>query len=110
MTESRDEDYDAARYQGKPLLALQDYYVLSCITELDEEQEQALAMMTNTIWEGSGTWKEKVILNLGLNAAMEEEIHELWEGSRTTAEELGVDLKPWEFAKQVCDKNFANHL
>ena len=99
------------RYDGKPFLKLVDSFVLKCINELDETQEQLLKEMEPKLqgtYNSTGTWDEIVMQELGFDENVIPAIKDLWEKNIAIAKENKAELSPKEFTIMFVDTNVTN--
>ncbi|MFT4054590.1 MAG: hypothetical protein QM681_08790 [Novosphingobium sp.] len=96
------------RYAEKPFLQYPDSFVLRAIGELTEQQEQAIHLLSPTFAQADGTrpWFEIVAERMSFSEDYVSEIASVWEASRRSAIEQGLEISPFEFTRLFVDANF----
>jgi hypothetical protein len=95
------------RYEGRPLLAIVENYVLAAIGALPRSRAVGTLKVVQRLLGGGGDWMETVRQQLGLERGVDEELRTLWSQNRRAAEANGDELSPADFARLVADENFA---
>jgi hypothetical protein len=103
---------DAApdRYLNRPLLVMVENYILDCIGELQPQEQEAIARLVQHALEPQADWRQTLRDYLHFDAAMDEELRELWKNNREIAREHESDLSAIHFARMVVDDNFPELL
>jgi hypothetical protein len=96
------------RYEGKPLLIILEYYVLSSIDRLTPDKEADLRTLTQQIYGGGSNWRATLRTTLQLLDSMDRELRQMWRTHQDLAWEARVNLVPGDFARIVVDQNFAH--
>jgi hypothetical protein len=101
--------YEGARYEGKPLLRLLEFYVLWAIDELPQASSESLEAMTpnfREIWKCEGTWQDCIATAMAFPRDMPELIRERWSHNSSLAASNREVLDPHDFAMMFVDANF----
>jgi hypothetical protein len=108
MTSNSDSVPD--RYLNRPLLVMVENYILDCIGELQPQEQEAIARLVQHALEPQADWRQTLRDYLHFDAAMDEELRELWKNNREIAREHESDLSAIHFARMVVDDNFPELL
>jgi len=98
-----------ARYDGKPLLKLLEFYVLKAIGELSRNEEDrlnAMAPKLQAIFGGGGQWHDAIESAVRMESDTPQQIRDMWARNLEIARAHGVKLTPQQFAEMVADDNF----
>ena len=95
------------RYQGRPLVIVLENYILDCIGKLPADSSEKLSRLMQEALGGGTDWKQTIRQMLHLDAALEQELRDLWTKNAEIAQKDGIELHPVQFAKMVVDENFA---
>lgn len=98
------------RYDGRPLLMVLEAYVLSAIGELPAEKSAAMGRIVQRMWGGDADWMRTLRGELDLGDTLDDNLRRLWTRNQEIARESGAELLPEQFARGVCDQNFAHLL
>ena len=96
------------RYEGKPLLTILEYYVLSSIDRLTAEREAELRTLTQQIYGGDSNWRATLQTHFQILDSMDRELRQMWLTHQNLAWDARVNLVPEDFARVVVDQNFAH--
>ena len=97
---------EANRYEGRPLLAIVENYVLAAIGALPRGRATGTSKVVKRLLGGGPDWMATVREQLGLAPGVDEELRTLWSQNRRVAEANGDELGPADFARLVADENF----
>jgi hypothetical protein len=75
-------ELQADRYAGRPLLILLDNYVLSCIDQLPADKEAGLLSVTQRVYGGGDDWKATLRATLQLGDSLDESLRNRTSRSR----------------------------
>ncbi len=100
-----------ARYQGKPLLRLLEFYVLKAIESLPPEDAERLATLQPKLAEVyglDGTWSDIIEAVMRFPPTMPGLIRDTWRKNLAIAEFNNATLHPQHFAEMFTDQNFVS--
>ncbi len=98
------------RYDGKPLLRMLEFYVLSAIGELSQAEESTLVGMApklHALYGGGGAWHEAIAASMKMPPDMPSAIQRAWANNCEIAKANNLTLTPQRFAEMFVDENFA---
>jgi len=98
----------ADRYAGRPLLILLENYVLSCIDQLPADKEAGLLSVTQRVYGGGDDWKATLRATLQLGDFLDESLRQMWTTNQERARQSNVTLTAEDFARMIVDQNFAH--
>jgi hypothetical protein len=100
---------ESARYEGKPLKRLVEFYVLWTIGKLDPSDAAVLEEMApklSGLYGFDGKWHEVIAATLRFPPTMPDETVKLWQRNLEIARANGTSLAPRQFAEMFVDSNF----
>ena len=97
------------RYKEKPFLRLLECYVLQSINQLTESQNDTLKRMEPKLEETygmKGSWFDIVSTQMDFPDSLPSQILSIWEKNAASAQSIGREIDPNEFAMAFIDQNF----
>jgi hypothetical protein len=98
------------RYRNRPLLVMVENYILDCIGELQPREQEAIARLVQHAIEPNADWRQTLRQYLHFDAAMDDELRNLWTTNRKIAAENDSELTAIHFARMIVDDNFPELL
>lgn len=101
-------DAEPERYKGRPLLIILENYIMDCIGALAPEAQQRVQASVQRVFGGDPDWKRTVRGVLNLEESFDVQVQQMWQRNQQIAAANKATLHPVQFAKMLCDQNFAD--